>query len=290
MKYWALCVAGGRGRGGVAGGRMGANRSARVARIAAADAARRRADHAVADRAAASGRPSRRSRPSSPCRRRQTRTPTMSRGAPPSRNPRPAKPAGNPVAVAEAGAAPQAGGAGPRGGLRAETSPRIPATCGSPNPTACTMSNTPRSAGDDGSTLMASVLFPNDPKRRLEVLWDDDIAAHRHPHDRDRRPVHLDGPEGGPPRPAAGGAGEAQRQAVQADGLREGRHGDRQRLERRRARQPDRRLQGRGAAQAGPEGARQPRSSAVGSDKEFASGDPAIRAAKPTVGEIIVAY
>jgi len=29
-------------------------------------------------------------------------------------------------------------------------------------------------SGDDGSTLMASVLFPTDPKRRLEVLWDDD--------------------------------------------------------------------------------------------------------------------
>jgi hypothetical protein len=28
--------------------------------------------------------------------------------------------------------------------------------------------------GDDGSTLKASILFPKDPKRRLEVLWDDD--------------------------------------------------------------------------------------------------------------------
>src|SRR5258708_7372812 len=30
-------------------------------------------------------------------------------------------------------------------------------------------------SGDDGSTLLASVLFPTDPKRRLEVLWDDDV-------------------------------------------------------------------------------------------------------------------
>jgi hypothetical protein len=30
--------------------------------------------------------------------------------------------------------------------------------------------------GDDGSTLKASVLFPKDPKRRLEVLWDDDLT------------------------------------------------------------------------------------------------------------------
>jgi hypothetical protein len=30
--------------------------------------------------------------------------------------------------------------------------------------------------GDDGATLKASVLFPKDPKRRLEVLWDDDIT------------------------------------------------------------------------------------------------------------------
>jgi hypothetical protein len=29
---------------------------------------------------------------------------------------------------------------------------------------------------------------------------------------------------------------------------------------------------------------------AVGSDKEFASSDPAVRAAKPTIGEIIVGY
>ena len=30
--------------------------------------------------------------------------------------------------------------------------------------------------GDGGTTLKASVLFPKDPKRRLEVLWDDDAA------------------------------------------------------------------------------------------------------------------
>ena len=30
--------------------------------------------------------------------------------------------------------------------------------------------------GDDGSTLKASVLFPKDPKHRLEVLWDDDVT------------------------------------------------------------------------------------------------------------------
>jgi hypothetical protein len=28
--------------------------------------------------------------------------------------------------------------------------------------------------GDDGATLKASVIFPKDPKRRLEVMWDDD--------------------------------------------------------------------------------------------------------------------
>jgi hypothetical protein len=30
--------------------------------------------------------------------------------------------------------------------------------------------------GPEGSRLMASVLFPNDPKRRLEVLWQDEAA------------------------------------------------------------------------------------------------------------------
>jgi hypothetical protein len=29
-------------------------------------------------------------------------------------------------------------------------------------------------SGAEGATMMASVLFPKDPKRRLEVLWDDD--------------------------------------------------------------------------------------------------------------------
>src|SRR6266700_2331035 len=31
-------------------------------------------------------------------------------------------------------------------------------------------------SGADGATMMASVLFPKDPKRRLEVLWDDDTT------------------------------------------------------------------------------------------------------------------
>src|SRR5215470_2133051 len=30
--------------------------------------------------------------------------------------------------------------------------------------------------GPDGSKLNASILFPNDPKRRLEVLWQDETA------------------------------------------------------------------------------------------------------------------
>ena len=30
--------------------------------------------------------------------------------------------------------------------------------------------------GPDGSKMKASVLFPNDPKRRLEVVWNNDVA------------------------------------------------------------------------------------------------------------------
>jgi hypothetical protein len=31
-------------------------------------------------------------------------------------------------------------------------------------------------SGDEGGTLMASVLYPKDPKRRLEVVWDDEAS------------------------------------------------------------------------------------------------------------------
>jgi hypothetical protein len=144
-------------------------------------------------------------------------------------------------------------------------------------------------AGDDGSTLMASVLFPTDPKRRLEVLWDDDVqrsgtrmividgqstwSAQKGVHlglplaaleKLNGKPFKLMGFQqngmaivsdwnGG----ALGSLTDGCRVGVQL--------------------KPDPKA---------PAGALD----AASGDKEFASGDPAIRAAKPTVGEIIVAY
>jgi hypothetical protein len=144
-------------------------------------------------------------------------------------------------------------------------------------------------SGDDGSTLMASVLYPSDPKRRLEVLWDDDtersgtrmividgqstwmaqkglrlglsIAALEKLNG---KPFKLMGFEKGGMAIVSDWNGGAL--GLFTDGCRLG-------------------VQFKPDPKA-PEGAL----GAAGSDKEFASNDPAIRAAKPIVGEIIVGY
>jgi hypothetical protein len=144
-------------------------------------------------------------------------------------------------------------------------------------------------SGDDGSTLMASVLFPNDPKRRLEVLWDDDVqrtgtrmividgqstwAAQKGVHlglplaaleKLNGKPFKLMGFEKNGMAIVSDWNGGALGSLT--DGCKVG-------------------------VQLKPD----PKTSAgtldaIGSDREFASTDPAVRAAKPTVGEIIVAY
>ena len=144
-------------------------------------------------------------------------------------------------------------------------------------------------AGDDGSTLMASVLFPSDPKRRLEVLWDDDTeragtrmivignqstwTAQKGVHlglplaameKLNGKPFKLMGFEKGGMAIVSDWNGGAL--GLLTDGCKMG-------------------VQFKPDPKA-PAGALE----AVSSDKEFASSDPAIRAAKPIVGEIIVAY
>jgi hypothetical protein len=144
-------------------------------------------------------------------------------------------------------------------------------------------------SGDDGSTLMASVLFPNDPKRRLEVLWDDDAqrsgtrmividgqstwTAQKGIHlglplaaleKTNGKPFKLMGFEKGGMAVVSDWNGGAL--GLLTDGCKVGVQ-----------LKPDQK-----AARSVIE--------AAGSDKEFASSDPAIRAAKPTIGEIIVAY
>jgi hypothetical protein len=144
-------------------------------------------------------------------------------------------------------------------------------------------------SGDDGSTLMASVLFPNDPKRRLEVLWDDDaqrsgtrmIVIDGQSTWTAQKGVHLGLPlaalekVNGKPFKLMGFEKDGMAivsdwnggaLGLLTDGCKVGVQF-----------KPDPK------APAGVLGA-------ASSDKEFASNDPAIRAAKPTVGEIIVAY
>jgi hypothetical protein len=144
-------------------------------------------------------------------------------------------------------------------------------------------------AGDDGSTLMASVLFPTDPKRRLEVLWDDDVERSGTRmiviggqstwtaqkglrlglplaglEKLNGKPFKLMGFEKGGMAIVSDWNGGAL--GLLTDGCKVG-------------------------VQFKPDPkAAQGTLSAAGSDKEFASTDPAIRAAKPIIGEIIVAY
>jgi hypothetical protein len=144
-------------------------------------------------------------------------------------------------------------------------------------------------SGDDGSTLMASVLFPTDPKRRLEVLWDDDNersgtrmvvidgqstwTAYKGIHlglplaaleKVNGKPFKLMGFEKGGMAIVSDWNGGAL--GLLSDGCKVG-------------------------VQLKPD----PKTAAdtleaAASSKEFASNDPAIKAAKPTIGEIIVGY
>ena len=144
-------------------------------------------------------------------------------------------------------------------------------------------------SGDDGSTMMASVLFPNDPKRRLEVLWDDDaqregtrmiviegqstwvaqkgvrlglsLAALEKLNGKTFSLMGFD--KGGMAIVSDWNGGAL---GLLTDGCRIG-------------------------VQLKPDPKATPTAlGAAPPDKEFASNDPAIRAAKPIVGEIIVAY
>lgn len=146
--------------------------------------------------------------------------------------------------------------------------------------------------GDDGSTMLASVLFPNDPKRRLEVLWDDDTERSG------TRMIVIDGQSTwaaekglrlGMPIAALeklngkpfklmgfGAAGASAGMAIASDW-----NGGALDL------LPDGCKVG---AQFKPDAKVGPAVVEAASGKEFLSTDAAIRAAKPTIGEIIVGY
>jgi hypothetical protein len=143
--------------------------------------------------------------------------------------------------------------------------------------------------GDDGSTLMASVLFPNDPKRRLEVLWDDDtqrsgtrmIVIDGQSTWTAQKGVHLGLPlaalekVNGKPFKLMGFEKDGMAIVSDWNGGALGALTDGCKVGVQLKPDPK--------APAGVLGA-------ASSDKDFASNDPAIRAAKPTIGEIIVAY
>jgi hypothetical protein len=136
---------------------------------------------------------------------------------------------------------------------------------------------------------MASVLFPTDPKRRLEVLWDDDVERSG------TRMIVIDGQ-------STWSAQKGVRLGLPLAALE-------------KANGKPFKLMGfekggmaivsdwNGGAlglltdgcKVGVQLKPDPKAAAgvldsASSDKEFASTDPAIRAAKPVVGEIIVAY
>jgi len=144
-------------------------------------------------------------------------------------------------------------------------------------------------SGDDGSTLLASVLFPSDPKRRLEVLWDDDgqragtrmIVIGGQSTWTAQKGVHLGLPLAaleklnGKPFKLMGFEKDGMAVVSDWNGGALGLLTD--------------------GCKVGVQFKPDPKASAsalgaASSDKEFDSSAPAIRAAKPTIGEIIVAY
>jgi hypothetical protein len=143
--------------------------------------------------------------------------------------------------------------------------------------------------GPDGSKIKASVLFPSDPKRRLEVLWNDDVGR------TDLSLVAINGksqwsaPKGlklglsiaalqklnGKPFKLGGFAADGSTSVLGWEG---------------------------GALSALPGGckvgmklvadskAAPDARSAVSGDKELLSNDPGVLAVKPSVGEILIGY
>jgi hypothetical protein len=143
--------------------------------------------------------------------------------------------------------------------------------------------------GDDGSTLMASVLYPTDPKRRLEVLWDDDaqrsgtrmIVIGGQSTWTAQKGIRLGLPLAaleklnGKPFKLMGFEKDGMAVVSDWNGGTLGQLTD--------------------GCKVGVQLKPDPKAAAgtldaAGGDREFASSDPAIRATKPTVGEIIVAY
>lgn len=143
--------------------------------------------------------------------------------------------------------------------------------------------------GDDGSAMMASVIYPNDPKKRLEVLWDDDTERSG------TRMIVIEGQ-------STWSAEKGLRLGLSLAGLEKlnGKTFKLMGFDRGGMAIVSDWMGGalglltdgcRVGVQLKPDPKASPATlSEASSDKEFPSNDPTIRAAKPTVGEIIVAY
>jgi hypothetical protein len=144
-------------------------------------------------------------------------------------------------------------------------------------------------SGDEGSTLLASVLYPRDPKRRLEVLWDDETARVG------TRMIVIDGQStwtaekglhlglplaaleklNGKPFKLKGFGRDGLAMITDWDGGAFDQLSDGCKVGVRLKPDPKASTDARNAARG---------------DQDFVSGDAAIRAAKPSIGEIIVGY
>jgi hypothetical protein len=144
--------------------------------------------------------------------------------------------------------------------------------------------------GDGGTTLKASVLFPKDPKRRLEVLWDDDATR------AGTRMIVIDGqstwtaPKGlhlGLPLAALEklNGKPFKLLGLGADGLAPVSDWNGGSFN---TWSVDCRLGLR--LKVDPKASAQARAAVTGDGKEFLSSDAAVRALKPSVGEILLGY
>ena len=145
-------------------------------------------------------------------------------------------------------------------------------------------------AGPEGSKLNASVLYPRDPKRRLEVLWNLDASRS------DTQLIVINGqstwiaPNGIKLGMPIAAIEKTQQEAVQPEGIRRRERRFRHQLGRRRAGDAAGRLQGQHPVRARSESTGPGRTPICSATRKFQSSNPALRTVGPKVTEIILGY